>query len=89
MLFKEQPFYNVPIEKPKTEKRDNVDTLSELPFYDELNIVKTAKTFKNYARSYSIEIIKDKDRNMNHSLVQLEATVIDKMSETVSGFHVQ
>ena len=30
---------------------------SELPFYDEL---KTAKAFKKYARSYSIEITKIK-----------------------------
>ena len=48
--------------------------LHELPFYDELNVVKTTKSFRRYARSYSIEIIKDKNRNMNDSLVQLEAS---------------
>ena len=48
--------------------------LHELPFYDELNVVKTTKAFRRYARSYSIEIIKDKNRNMNDSLVQLEAS---------------
>ena len=48
--------------------------LHELSFYDELNVVKTTKAFRRYARSYSIEIIKDKNRNMNHSLVQLEAS---------------
>ena len=47
--------------------------LSELPFYDELNLVKTAEPFKKYARSYSTEIMKDKDRNMNDALAQLEA----------------
>ena len=47
---------------------------SELPFYDELNIVKTAKAFKRFARSYSIEIIKDKNGNMNDPLAQLEAS---------------
>ena len=51
-----------------------MDTLLELPFYDELKIVKTAKVFKRYARSYSIEIIQDKDGNRNDSLVQLEAS---------------
>ena len=45
MLFKELPFYNEPIEKPKIKKLKYVDMLSELPFYDELNIVKTAKAF--------------------------------------------
>ena len=72
-LLKEQPFYDAPIEKPKIKKLNNVDMSSELPFYDELNTVKTAKAFKKYARSYSIEIIKDKDGNMNDALVQLEA----------------
>ena len=48
--------------------------LYELPFYDELNVVKTTKAFRRYARSYSIEIIKDKNWNMNDSLVQLEAS---------------
>ena len=31
--------------------------LRELPVYDELSIVKTWKVFKEYAISYSIEII--------------------------------
>ena len=48
--------------------------LSELPFYNELNIVQTVTAFKKYARSYSIEIIKDKDGNMNDPLVKLEAS---------------
>ena len=48
--------------------------LLELLFYAELNIVKTAKTFKKYARSHSIEIMKDKDRNINDPLGQLQAS---------------
>ena len=35
--------------------------MRELSFYNELNIVKTAKTFKRYSRSYSIEIIDSED----------------------------
>ena len=54
-LPKEQPFYNVPIEKPKTKCLNNV-MLDELPFQDELNIVKTAKAFKGYTGSYSTEL---------------------------------
>ena len=72
-MHKEQPFYNAPIEKPKIKHLNNVDMLSELPFYDELNTVKTAKAFKKYVRSYSIEIVKDKDGNMNDPLAQLDA----------------
>ena len=61
------------VEKPKIKKLNNVDILGELPFYAELNIVKTAKAFKKYARSYSIEIIGDKDGTMNDPLVRLKA----------------
>ena len=73
-FLKEQPFSNASIKKPKIRKLNNVDMLNELPFYDELNIVKITKPFKKYAKSYSIEIIKDKDGNMNYPLVQLKAS---------------
>ena len=73
-MLKEQPFYNAPTEKPKTKHLNNVDMLSELPFYDELNIGKAEKACKRYARCYSIEIIKDKDGNMNDPLAQLKAS---------------
>ena len=35
--------------------------LRVLPFYDELNIVKTSKAFKGYAHSYSVEVINSKN----------------------------
>ena len=35
--FKEPSFYNKHIEKAKIKALKNVDLLSELPFYDELN----------------------------------------------------
>ena len=73
-MLKEQPFYNLKIEKPKVKNLNNVDMLIEFPFYNELNIVKTAKEFKKYARSHNIEIIKDKDGNMNDPFAQLEVS---------------
>ena len=48
---KEPPFYKTLIEKPYTKRLNNVDMSRELPFYDELNIVKIRKPFKRYARS--------------------------------------
>ena len=39
--FKELPFSNKHIEKPKTECSKNIYFLSELPFYEELNVIKT------------------------------------------------
>ena len=57
ILFKELPFYIQFIEKSYIKCLNNIDLLCELPFYDELSIVKTAKSFRRHARSYSIEII--------------------------------
>ena len=39
--FKELPFYNKSIEKPKIKRLKNIDQLTELPFYEQLNIIKT------------------------------------------------
>ena len=38
--FKEVPFYNKQIEKPKIKRLKNIDLLSKLLFYEELNVVK-------------------------------------------------
>ena len=43
--------------------------LSELPFYEELNVIKTDQVFKGYAMSYKVELIETKDQ-----LIQLEAS---------------
>ena len=39
--FKELPFSNKHIEKPKAERSKNIYFLSEFPFYEELNVIKT------------------------------------------------
>ena len=49
--FKELPFYNKHIEKPKIKRLKNIDVLSELPYFEELNIMKTDHAFKGYAIS--------------------------------------
>ena len=38
--FKELPFYNKHIEKPKIKRSKNNDLLSELPFYEDLKVIK-------------------------------------------------
>ena len=53
--FKELSFYNKYIEKPKIKRLKNIDLLFELPFYEELNVIKTDHTFKGYAVSYKVE----------------------------------
>ena len=59
--FKELPFYNKHIEKPKIKCLKNIDLLSELPFYEEWNVIKTNHACKRYAMSYKVKIIEKKD----------------------------
>ena len=59
--FKELPFYNTSIEKPKIKCSKNIDLLVELPFYKQLSIIKTDQAFSGYAMSYKVEIIEKKD----------------------------
>ena len=54
--FKEHPFYNKPIEKPKVKRLKNIDRLAE-----QLSIRKTDQAFTGYAMSYKVKIIEKKD----------------------------
>ena len=58
--FKELPFYNKPIKKPKVKRLKNIDQLIELPFYEQLDVIKTDQAFSGYAMSYKVEIIEKK-----------------------------
>ena len=64
--------------------------LSELPLYEELNIIKTNHLFKGYAISYRVEILEKKD-----PIEQLEASkssVKDMFSDLLNekkGFKYQ
>ena len=57
--FKELPFFNLSIIKPKIKRLKNVDLLTELAFYDQLNITKTDQAFSGYASSYKVEIVEN------------------------------
>ena len=61
IILKNFFFFNASIEKPKIIHLKNVDLLAELPFYDQLNIIKTDQAFKRHARSYKGEIVNKKD----------------------------
>ena len=54
--FKEPLFYNKHIKKPKIKRLKNLDLIFELPFYEELNVIKTNHAFRGYAMSYKLEI---------------------------------
>ena len=66
--FKELPFYNKPIQKPKVKHLKNIDRLVELPFYKQLSVIKTDQVFKGYAMSYKVKVIEKKE-----PIVQLKA----------------
>ena len=59
--FKELPVYYKPIEQPKIKLLKNIDLLAELPFYEQLNTIKTNQAFRAYAMSYKIKIVERKD----------------------------
>ena len=67
--FKELPFYKKPIKKPKVKRLKNIDQLAELPFYEQLNVIKTNKVFRGYAMSYKVEIIEKKIQLYNEKQV--------------------
>ena len=88
--FKELPFYNKPIEKPKVKRLKNIDRLVERPFYKQLSVIKTDQAFKWYTMSYKVEIIEKRD-----PIVQLKASKLsitnlfsDLLNET-KGFKYQ
>ena len=67
--FKDLPFYNVSIDKPKIKRLKNIDLLPELPFLNQLNMIRTDHAFSGYAMSYKVKIVDKKDL-----IVQLEAS---------------
>ena len=88
--FKEIPFYNKPIKKPKVKRLKNIDRLAELPFYEQLSVIKTDQAFRGYSMSYKFKIIERKEL-----IVQLEASKLsikdlfnDLLNET-KGFKYQ
>ena len=67
--FEEIAFYDTHIDKPKIKPLKNIVLLSKLPFYEELNVIKTDLAFKGYAMSCKVELVEKKD-----PLIQLEAS---------------
>ena len=62
-------WYKKHIEKPKIKRLKNIDLLSELPFYEELNVIKTNQAFRGCAMTYKVELVEKKD-----PIEQLEAS---------------
>ena len=88
--FKELLFCNKHIRKPKFKRLRNIDLLSQLPFNEELNVIKTNHAFRGYATSYKVEINESKD-----PIKQLEASkssvkdLHSDLSNETKGFKYQ
>ena len=67
--LKDLPFYNKYIKKRKIKRLKNIDLLFELPFLEKLNIIKTNHAVREYAMSYKVKLVEEKD-----PIEQLEAS---------------
>ena len=80
--LKELTFYKKPIKKPKIKQLKSIDLLAELPFYEQLSIIKTNQAFEGYSMSYKVELIEKND-----PIVQLESSkpsIKDSFSDLVN-----
>ena len=68
-MFQKTSFFNKLIKKPKVKHLKNIDRLAELPFYQQLSVIKTDQVFRGYEMSYKVEIIERK-----YPIVQLQAS---------------
>ena len=78
------PFYNKPIKKPKVKRLKNIDQLIELPFYQQLDLIKTDQAFSGYAMSYKVEITEEKDPilQLKASKLSIKNLFSDLLNET-------
>ena len=61
-MLQKQPFYKQSIKKKKTriKRLKNYKLLSELPFYDDIEISRKERVFRGYAKTYKVEIINNR-----------------------------
>ena len=85
--FKEIPFYNRPTEKPNYKRLKNIDLSAELPFFENLSIIKTNEAFSGYAMSYKVEIVERKNLivQLEVSKLNIKNLFVDLLNET-KGF---
>ena len=85
--FKELPFYSTYIEKTKIKRLRNIDLLSELPFYEELSVVKAGKAFRGYAMTQKVELIDKKDPLSQLEVIKLSIKdLFNDLSDETKGF---
>ena len=58
--FKDFQFYNKQIEKPRVKPLENIALLSEIPFYEELNVIQSNHAFRGHVMSQKVELVERK-----------------------------
>ena len=69
-LLSEQPFYKQPIKKPRIKKLTNQELLRELPFYDDIDILRNERIFRGYAETYKVEITNNRNLSDLSSVIK-------------------
>ena len=88
---KELPLYNKNIKKPRIKSLKNIDLISELlPFYEELNVIKTNHAFRGYTMSYKVKLVQKKDpiKQLEANKSSIKDLFCDLLDET-KGFKYQ
>ena len=82
--FKELSFHNKPIENPKVKRLKNIDQLAEIPFYEQLSVIKTNQALRGYAMLYKVEIIERKVLivQLETSKSSIKELISDLLNET-------
>ena len=88
--FKELPFYNKPIKKPKVKRLKDIDQLIKLPFYEQLDVIKTDQAFIGYVMSYKVEIVENKDPTVQLKASKLSIkNLFSNLLNEIKGFKYQ
>ena len=62
----------------------NIDLLSELPFYEEVNVIKRNHALRGYAMSYKVEFFEKKDpiKQLDAIKLSIKDFFSDRLDET-------
>ena len=85
--FKKLPFYDKYIKQSKIKRLKNIDLLFEIPFYEELNVIKTNHAFRGYVKGELVEK-KDPIKKLEASKSSIKDLFSDLLNET-KGFKYQ
>ena len=88
--FIELAFYNKPIKKLKVKRSKDIDQIIELPFYEQMDVIKIDEAFRGYAMSYKVQIVERKDPiiQLKAEKLRIENWFHDILNET-KGFMYQ